>query len=756
MPDDQDEHENKEENEFIKNDSIRKHQFDYNSSSCFGDNVPEISAKNNKVDDDKPLVLAPGEGKIPTDFPENWEALSFPTHFPDGRNDKDEERPVKLRDPFYFTQRAMNHDPRFANDPAFIFAANAYIEKKQINNNISLAFQRGNKRLSSSGQLTYTLNDPHMVLDGIKNTPKYWQKARYELNAKVENFGPFDLFFTLSCADMRWPENFTSILDGHNVVYENKHGEEEITVDGQSLDDFLKAYPSKHSLIRTNLLNSTLNFNHRLKMFIKHIVMSKHALLLIDHYNYRIEFQFRGAPHAHGVLWVDWDKVTQIPQQHVENFKQAKTLIRSNSKLSDQHKDSMARIADHAISVSLRDTSVSEIVKEVQVHHHTNKACRKYGTTCRFNFPKFPTRKTLISSPSNYAFNSEEEKDLTMTRYKTILDAVREILEDDDQMKKVCLHKQKELQILIDADKDKWRISQIIQNAEYNNNKQCSVPKNLHHHFCGKIQENGMADVTQSKVVHDALAINKIKIDELLKERIEFMLQQANFSIEKFPDVRSKLEEYENALSVNNRGYMPFYKRDVAEIMVNSYNPEWISSWNGNMDIQLCLDFYAIITYISDYYSKDDSGTMDMLINALKDAENEDLRTKLKTVASVFLTHRQMGESEAYYRLFPHMHLKDSNIEAVFAPTGFNPSHFLKKIDDDAQVDGENLIEVEGREGKYQEKASMYEKYLRRDCSLHHEIKDLCYAQFVKRYKSVRTVPKSFNYKNWNHQRCMT
>ena len=137
------------------------------------------------------------------------------------------------------------------------------------------------------------------------------------------------------------------------------------------------------------------------------------------------------------------------------------------------------------------------------------------------------------------------------------------------------------------------------------------------------------------------------------------------------------MEEYENALSDNKSGYRPFYKRDVSETMVNTYNPEWLSAWNGNMDIQLCLDFFAVITYISDYYSKDDSGTMQLLIDALKDAENEDLRTKLKRIKSVFLTHQQMGESEAYYRILPHMHLKDSNVEAVFAPTGFNPSHFL-------------------------------------------------------------------------------
>ena len=131
--------------------------------------------------------------------------------------------------------------------------------------------------MSDSGKIVYNLDDPIMVFDNIKNTPKYWQKARYELNAKVENLGPFDLFFTLSCADTRWSENFTSILEGHNVTYENIHGQEKILVDGQTLENFLAAYPTKHSIIRTNLLNATVNFQHRLKMFIKHIVMNKLA-----------------------------------------------------------------------------------------------------------------------------------------------------------------------------------------------------------------------------------------------------------------------------------------------------------------------------------------------------------------------------------------------------------------------------------------------------------------------------------------------
>ena len=168
----------------------------------------------------------------------------------------------------------------------------------------------------------------------------------------------------------------------------------------------------------------------------------------------------------------------------------------------------------------------------------------------------------------------------------------------------------------------------------------------------------------------------------------------------------------------STKGYSIHYKRDVDETMVNTYNPEWICAWNGNMDFQLCLDYFAVITYISAYYCKDDSGAMKMLQEALKESINDDLRSKLHKMVSVFLTHRQMGESEAYYRIIPNLHMKDSSITSVFAQTGFNPSRFLEKVEDKDIGQCERIIEVEGRTGKYQEKPSLYDKYLRRDCKL--------------------------------------
>ena len=170
----------------------------------------------------------------------DWDIKSFPCLHPDGNGSLQSERPVKLSDQEYFTQRILNKDTRFAKNPAYIFAAIAYLEKKQMERNRGISFIRGKSVKEKDGTTTYTLNDPYSVLDNIKNTPRYWQKTRYELIARLENLGPFTYFFTLSCADLRWPENFTALLQDQTIEYVYENGKDEVLVNGISLEDFLK------------------------------------------------------------------------------------------------------------------------------------------------------------------------------------------------------------------------------------------------------------------------------------------------------------------------------------------------------------------------------------------------------------------------------------------------------------------------------------------------------------------------------------
>ena len=73
----------------------------------------------------------------------------------------------------------------------------------------------------------------------------------------------------------------------------------------------------------------------------------------------------------------------------------------------------------------------------------------------------------------------------------------------------------------------------------------------------------------------------------------------------------------------------------MSEIYINNYNQEWLTAWDANLDIQVCLDYFAILTYITDYYSKDDSGTMQVLRQVAKNSEKESLKEQMKDMTKL-------------------------------------------------------------------------------------------------------------------------
>lgn len=118
-------------------------------------------------------------------------------------------------------------------------------------------------------------------------------------------------------------------------------------------------------------------------------------------------------------------------------------------------------------------------------------------------------------------------------------------------------------------------------------------------------------------------------------------------------------------------------KRTVEEIYINQYNPEWLNAWDANIDLQLCLDYFAVLTYITDYYTKDDTGTMKFLTEVARTCTYSNIKDKMKALSQAFLKNRQIGESEAFYRIIPNLHLTDSNIKCFFYQLVF------QKIDPD-------------------------------------------------------------------------
>ena len=601
-------------------DSVKKYQYIYNKSLFMSEKYPEIT-------------VAPGEGQIPIDTlkDHDWDIKCFPhLHNFDGSNGLFQEREVKLTEQYYFIQRICNKEKRFSKCSPYVYAAVANLEKKRIQSNLSLCGTRGKAVSSDSTANKYEINDAFRSLENVNNTPKFWQKKKYELLAKIDNLGPFHIFFTLSCADLRWNANFAAILldIGYHIKY--KVLDDDIIIEAktengewQSLDDILKSEVGKthHELIRGNVIIATRYFQHRVKSFLNKIVLNNKNPLSVKHYSYRVEFQERGAGHIHGTLWLDMNKLENLvisengclklkdekcaKESPFKGIKVAFNKLKLREHLDKQDQRCLTSLIDSFSSVSLHPGSVGKdvaiIASSVNKHHHT-KTCHKYNGTCRFEYSKPPSPYTIVAQPSPDKIDTK-----LMAKYKKIIDSVRNITNDTATIN----------EIMAEYDKEKESID------EYKKNK---------------------------------------------AKRIKAVCKLAGV----------EYKEYLKALSTTKSGNKIILSRDIDETYINPYNVEWLRSWDGNMDIQFVLDYFAVVTYVTEYYLKPDSGTMEVLNAAVKQCDSSNLKERMKAAANKFLSHRQIGEAEAIYRLIPSMTLAYSSITCQWVATGKKAS--MKRI----------------------------------------------------------------------------
>ena len=245
------------------------------------------------------------------------------------------------------------------------------------------------------------------------------------------------------------------------------------------------------------------------------------------------------------------------------------------------------------------------------------------------------------------------------------------------------------------------------------------------------------------------------KARELLETELEETFTFENF-LEKLGVTE---EEYEEYCSITERGKVILLKRTIQERYINNYNPEWLKAWNANMDIQIALDPFAIIAYIVSYVSKDESGMTEFLKEALNANFSAAQEVKLKALLRAYLTHRQVGLSEAVYRAIHDMKLKDSNITCVWVSTGFPENRYMsfRKLydenpdehEDDVIKEDENendepvtynreKVKIQNKQGYFQQATSIHERYADRPSCL----EKICLGQFASVYTYTSSVPK--------------
>ena len=217
-----------------------------------------------------------------------------------------------------------------------------------------------------------TLKDvAYKVFEHDRGSPAFFAKKKKEMFAMIRQIGPAAIFLTLSSAETKWLELL--------VILKNTVDKEIITEsEAASLP-----YHERTRLLSADPVTAAKYFEHKLKCIFKLLVQKKKCIFgkyyVVDYY-IRIEFQFRGSPHAHILLWFN-----EAPVYFPDDI---------GSRIECE------LFNDELITCEKMDISVLPAV-QYQVHKHSRTCKRKVGKSfvCRFHVPWFPIDKTSILEP---------------------------------------------------------------------------------------------------------------------------------------------------------------------------------------------------------------------------------------------------------------------------------------------------------------------------------------------------------------------
>ena len=357
------------------------------------------------VRNNQELQIAPGEGQIPTSIYHNkhWEALAFPTLFPNGENTFDTERPVKLTVNKYINTRLLSSDTRFAESPEYTFQCLHWSETVLVNNTITIHLKKANQEDLNAGKLknkdnVHELHKQEQLFSSyrkLRGTPQYWNDMRLDMIAKIKYFGPYTFFISGSAADFKWPELI--------MIIAKQYGEN-LTI--QEIEDMTPQ--KRRNYLARNPVTVARHIDYIFEQLWKCVILSgEHPIGQILNYDMRKEMQARGTEHFHSAVHVkDAPRIGKDTDTDVIKF---------------IDKNISCQIPDILI-----DKTLNELVISRQTHHHTKTCTKKVNLPCRFHFKRPPSQETIIA----HAQLLETEQ---INKTKAILRSVMEIVETGDE-----------------------------------------------------------------------------------------------------------------------------------------------------------------------------------------------------------------------------------------------------------------------------------------------------------------------------------
>ena len=182
----------------------------------------------------------------------------------------------------------------------------------------------------------------------------------------IRQLGPVTLFCSFSSAETQWT-HLLRILG--KLVDKKEYSDKEL----ENLN-----WEEKCRLIQGDPVTCARHFDNQFNQFLKtFLISSGHPLGKIANWFYRVEYQQRGSPHIHMLIWLE----------------QASTFGHDDDDVVTSFIDKiiMCKKPDN-------DAELAHLVNR-QIHRHCQTCRKKSKAECRFNFPQPPMKLSKILYP---------------------------------------------------------------------------------------------------------------------------------------------------------------------------------------------------------------------------------------------------------------------------------------------------------------------------------------------------------------------
>ena len=285
-------------------DSDHYSEIDTNEQVGNVDTLVDDENLENKYD--KTITFAPGEGQHPLSLYHDADAeyLCFPIIFCGQRRPSKEERTVAVHYSDIVKWELRSVDRRAAKSVPNIFFKHKKLQMKQISDKVNLAVRRckGNEKKITAAEARNSeyldklvnLDEGYNIFRQLRNSPAYLQSRKKDIFAMIRQLSLPTWFMSLSAADTRWTDLLKMLAKLNNgVSYTDKD------IEGLT-------WQEKTKLVQKDPVTCSRYFDHRVQEFLNIILKSNcEPIGKLRDFFYRVEFQQRGSPHIHILVWID-------------------------------------------------------------------------------------------------------------------------------------------------------------------------------------------------------------------------------------------------------------------------------------------------------------------------------------------------------------------------------------------------------------------------------------------------------------------